>query len=245
MQSSRSRLDRFLRANANINRRHVREVLARGRVSVDGVIATDINQVIDIFSLVTLDGTVLQKNQRRYVMLNKPMGVVSATVDKKNKTVIDLLDVDYKEQLHIVGRLDFNSTGLLLLSNDGAWSRELTSPEGKVAKRYTVGLENPILECEIETYLEAFQNGMYFEFEDITTLPAGLKILDSHTAEVTLIEGRYHQIKRMFGRFNNKVVTLHRDSIGGLSLDRALSSGESRALTPQEFSKIKKTSPST
>lgn len=238
MQSSRSRLDRFLRANANINRRHVREVLARGRVSVDGVVATDINQVIDIFSHVTLDDKTLQKNQRRYVMLNKPMGVVSATTDKKNKTVIDLLDFDYKEQLHIVGRLDFNSTGLLLLSNDGAWSRDLTSPVGKVAKRYTVGLENPILDSEKETYIEAFQNGMYFEFEDITTLPAGLNILDSHTAEVTLIEGRYHQIKRMFGRFNNKVVTLHRDSIGGLELDELLAPGESRELTSEEIANI-------
>lgn len=238
MQSSRSRLDRFLRANASINRRHVREVLARGRVSVDGVVATDINQVIDIFSHVTLDDETLQKNQRRYVMLNKPTGVVSATTDKKNKTVIDLLDFDYKEQLHIVGRLDFNSTGLLLLSNDGAWSRDLTSPVGKVAKRYTVGLENPILDSEKETYIEAFQNGMYFEFEDITTLPAGLNILDSHTAEVTLIEGRYHQIKRMFGRFNNKVVTLHRDSIGGLELDLKLSPGDSRELTLDEISNI-------
>lgn len=238
MQSSRSRLDRFLRANANINRRHVREVLARGRVSVDGVVATDINQVIDIFSHVTLDDKTLQKNQRRYVMLNKPMGVVSATTDKKNKTVIDLLDFDYKEQLHIVGRLDFNSTGLLLLSNDGAWSRDLTSPEGKVAKRYTVGLENPILDSEKETYIKAFQNGMYFEFEDITTLPAGLNILDSHTAEVTLIEGRYHQIKRMFGRFDNKVVTLHRDSIGELGLDELLAPGQSRELTSEQIANI-------
>ena len=193
MQSSRTRLDRFLRANANINRRHVREVLAHGRVTIDGAAARNINQVIDIFSHVTLDGETLQKNQRRNVMLNKPKGVVSATRDHKNKTVIDLLDFDYKEQLHIVGRLDFNSTGLLLLSNDGGWSRELTSPEGKVAKRYTVGLENPI----DDAYIDAFRNGMYFKFEDITTLPAGLKILDSHTAEVTLVEGRYHQIKRM------------------------------------------------
>lgn len=238
MQSSRSRLDRFLRANASINRRHVREVLARGRVSVDGVVATDINQVIDIFSHVTLDDETLQKNQRRYVMLNKPTGVVSATTDKKNKTVIDLLDFDYKEQLHIVGRLDFNSTGLLLLSNDGAWSRDLTSPEGKVAKLYTVSLENPILESERESYINAFAGGIYFEFEDITTLPAGLNILDSHTAEVTLIEGRYHQIKRMFGRFNNKVVTLHRDSIGYLSLDERLSQGESRELTADEVLSI-------
>lgn len=234
MQSSRTRLDRFLRANANINRRHVREVLARGRVTIDGIAATDINRVIDVFSHVTLDGKTLQKNQRRNVMLNKPQGVVSATRDHKNKTVIDLLDFDYKEQLHIVGRLDFNSTGLLLLSNDGAWSRELTSPAGKVAKRYTVGLESPI----DDSYIDAFQNGMYFEFEDITTLPAGLKILDSQTAEVTLVEGRYHQIKRMFGRFDNKVVSLHRDSIGNLSLDEGLVQGESRELTAAEVAGI-------
>mgnify|MGYP006094922131 FL=1 len=234
MQSSRSRLDRFLRANANISRRHVREILARGRVTIDGTVARDINQVIDVFSHVTLDGETLQKNQRRNVILNKPRGVVSATRDHKNKTVIDLLDFDYKEQLHIVGRLDFNSTGLLLLSNDGAWSRELTSPEGKVAKRYTVGLENPI----DDAYIDAFRNGMYFKFEDITTLPAGLKILDPHTAEVTLVEGRYHQIKRMFGRFDNKVVTLHRDSIGNLSLDKGLIQGESRELTADEVAGI-------
>ncbi len=207
-------------------------MLAKGRVKVDGELARDIDQIVDEFSHVCLDNRVLQANEPTYLMLHKPIGVVSATIDENHKTVIDLIDREDKESLHIVGRLDLNTSGLLLLTNDGRWSKRLMDPEHKVGKLYRVQLKNPLT----EEYISAFAKGMYFEFEDITTLPAELEIVDNHTALVTLYEGRYHQIKRMFGRFRNPVIGLHRISVGNIVLDNSLKPGESRALTGEEIS---------
>jgi 16S rRNA pseudouridine516 synthase len=230
MQSKRARLDRFVSVRTGISRRHVRPLLAQGRLIVDGSPATAIHQLIDEFTHVALDGRVLQAKKPVYLMMNKPMGVVSATWDDRHKTVIDLLERPDRESLHIVGRLDFNSSGLILLTNDGRWSRHLTTPAQKVPKVYRVVLANPLT----DEYIAAFAKGMYFPFEDITTRPARLKILDDFTAEVTLVEGRYHQIKRMFGRFQNPVLSLHRSAIGSLPLDAGLAPGESRELADGE-----------
>jgi len=234
MQSKRARLDRFISEELGINRRDVRPLLAKKRVLVDGLPATDINQVIDDFSHVVFDNRVLRENKPVYVMMNKPPGVVSATRDEQHKTVVDLLDRPDKEQLHIVGRLDFNSSGLLLLTNDGRWSRQLSAPESKVTKLYRVTLEKPVT----QDYVQAFSEGMYFPFEEITTRPARLCIISKYEVEVTLVEGRYHQIKRMFGRFNNEVLTLHRLAVGSLPLDPVLSPGQCRELTGLEVSNI-------
>ncbi|MEC4727303.1 16S rRNA pseudouridine(516) synthase [Shewanella sp. D64] len=230
MESKRGRLDRFISQQLQINRKNVRLMLAKGQVRVDGELARDIDLIVDEFSHICVDDKVLQANQTSYVMLHKPVGVVSATVDDKHKTVIDLLEWDNKESLHIVGRLDLNTSGLLLLTNDGRWSKRLMDPEHKVGKLYRVHLHNTLT----SEYISAFAQGMYFEFEDITTLPAELEIVDSHTALVTLYEGRYHQIKRMFGRFRNPVIGLHRISVGSILLDKGLAVGESRALTEDE-----------
>jgi 16S rRNA pseudouridine516 synthase len=116
---------------------------------------------------------------------------------------------------------------LVLLTNDSRWSEYLTSPLSKVPKQYIVTLKNPLT----EDYIQAFSQGMYFAFEDITTKPATLKIISPYQAEVTLMEGRYHQIKRMFGRFNNPVIALHRLSIGNYVLDESLRVGESRTIS--------------
>tara|TARA_R110001592_G_scaffold363355_1_gene685040 strand:- start:5412 stop:6137 length:726 start_codon:yes stop_codon:yes gene_type:complete len=234
MHSKRARLDRFISAQTGINRRDVRPLLAQNRIMVDGFPAVDIDQVVDEFSHVILDDRVLQANKPSYVMMHKPAGVVSATKDEKHRTVIDLLDRADRHQLHIVGRLDFNSSGLLLLTNNGRWSRQLTTPSNNIAKLYRVTLEKPIT----EEYVLAFSEGMYFPFEDITTRPAKLTIISEYVAEVSLIEGRYHQIKRMFGRFDNEVLTLHRLSIGNLSLDPSLLPGQSRELTDREVDHI-------
>ncbi len=230
MQSKRTRLDRFISTRTAINRRDVRMMLAQGRLAVDRRPATAIHQLIDEFTHVALDGRILQAKKPVYLMMNKPLGVVSATRDDRHKTVIDLLDRPDRENLHIVGRLDFNSSGLILLTNDGRWSRHLTTPAQKVPKVYRVTLANPVT----DEYIAAFAKGMYFPFEDITTRPAKLTILDDFTAEVTLIEGRYHQIKRMFGRFQNPVLSLHRSAIGNLQLDISLVPGESRELEDDE-----------
>lgn len=244
MQSKRARLDRFISVQAGINRREVKSLLARGRVIVDGCPATQVDQFVDEFTHVRLDDRVLQSKTPIYIMMNKPAGVVSATRDKQHKTVIDCLNAASGEfiqhALHIVGRLDYNSTGLVLLTNDGRWSRQLTTPENKVTKVYRVTLANPITNNGAEEYVDAFASGMYFPYEDLTTQPAKLLIIDEFTAEVHLVEGRYHQIKRMFGRFQNPVLSLHRRAIGNLHLDPELKPGAGRILTERELGLLRR-----
>lgn len=230
MKSKRAKLDRFLSAQLGINRRDVKPMLAQGRITIDGKPALNVYQFVDEFTHVAVDGRVLQAKQPVYIMLNKPAGVVSATRDEQHKTVIDLVDRIDRTSLHIVGRLDFNSSGLILLTNNGRWSRRLTAPEEKIIKKYRVTLANPI----DNSYVDAFAEGMYFPYENITTRPAKLEIINDHTADVYLTEGRYHQIKRMFGRFQNQVLTLHRSAVDNLYLDPALAPGESRELTAME-----------
>ncbi len=248
MSLSTGRLDRSISEYCSVSRRAVRLMLAKKRICVDNQVADDIGLLINRFSKITLDGDILQENNALYIMLHKPVGVVSATVDKQHKTVIDLLTeqqllansmLTEKDNLHIVGRLDLNTSGLLLLTNDSRWSERLTLPEKKIEKCYQVTLQNPL----DDGYVQAFADGMYFEFENITTKPAKLKIIanqqggeqgNRYIAEVKLIEGRYHQIKRMFGRFRNPVIGLHRSAIGNLLLDERLDAGQSRFLTKEE-----------
>lgn len=234
MSSKHTRLDRFISIRTEIKRRDVRLALAQGRIEVDGIPAGSINQRVGKFSHITLDKQVLQANMPLYLMMNKPCGVVSATRDEKHNTVMGLLKNVDLSGLHIAGRLDFSSTGLLLLTNDGRWSRRLSEPRTNIAKSYRVVLEKPIS----EEYISAFAKGMYFPYEGITTRPAELKIINDFVAEVRLVEGRYHQIKRMFGRFRNPVLKLHRFAIGALVLDPNLVAGQSRALTGFEVSNI-------
>lgn len=240
MISKASRLDRFVSAHSDIKRRDMRAVLAKKRVRVDEQVATDINFVVGQFSKITLDDRVLQERVPSYLMMNKPKGVVSATSDFKNRTVIDVLTdnsltlpqfgVVHAAELHIAGRLDFNSTGLLLLTNDGRWSRRMSLPQTLTAKTYRVTVEKVLN----DSYVRAFADGMHFAYENIVTRPAVLKVISDHVAEVQLVEGRYHQIKRMFGRFQNKVLQLHRMSVGKLVLDPALPIGSSRLLSHSE-----------
>ncbi|MGK0440917.1 MAG: 16S rRNA pseudouridine516 synthase [Pseudohongiellaceae bacterium] len=203
-------------------------------MKVDHRCANDIQQLVDEYTHVQFDGQVLQDKTPSYIQMYKPQGVVSATKDPKHRTVIDLLPAEHPDNLHIVGRLDLNSTGLLLLTNDGRWSRRISEPGSHIKKRYLVTLDNPVSQVVIDVFAE----GIYFSFEDITTRPVSLSLLDSHTAEVILQEGRYHQIKRMFGHFQIKVLSLHRTAVGNLLLDCDLAEGQSRHLTALEVASI-------
>ncbi len=240
MQIKSFRIDRYISKQRNINRRDIKLMLAQGRVVINGEVIREVSTIVEEFDRVELDGEVLQDKKAVYIMLHKPLGVVSATKDDVHKTVIDLLprelvaSDDVLNDLHIVGRLDLNTSGLLLLTNDGRWSRKLMSPSTKVKKVYQVTLKNSLN----EEYVKAFAKGMYFAFEDITTQPAQLTILADKVAQVTLSEGKYHQIKRMFGRFRNPVLALHRSSVGALSLDKELNPGQGRLLTELEIATI-------
>ncbi len=164
-------------------------------------------------------------------MLHKPIGVVSATVDAEHQTVIDLIGDPDKASLHLVGRLDRNTSGLMLLTNDGRWSKILMDPERKVPKVYLVETREPIPPEAVA----AFAAGFYFHTEDLTTRPAHLEILGERRARLTIHEGRYHQVKRMFHRIENRVVKLHRESVGSIILSDDLAPGEWRMLHPDEI----------
>ncbi len=240
MKSKRARLDRFLSQQLGINKKDTRLFIAQGRVQLDHQTANSVQQLVDEYTHVSYDGKVLQNKTPCYIQLNKPKGVVSATKDSEHTTVVDLLPNDTPSNVHIVGRLDFNSTGLVLLTNDGRWSRDLMEPNRHVAKRYRVTLDKPVT----PEVIEAFQQGMYFAFEQLTTRPATLIPAPSeqeqgqYSAEVILQEGRYHQIKRMFGHFDITVLTLHRFAVGGLILDEHLAEGQSRHLQSSEVTAI-------
>jgi 16S rRNA pseudouridine516 synthase len=226
------RVDRFLSNLPRYNRQQVRLLLVEKRVRIDGKVVSDPHSEVLEFSRVEVDEQVLQPGKRaRYFMLHKPQGCVSATRDPQHPTVLDLIDEPDKDDLHIAGRLDFNTTGLMLLTNDGNWSRRLTQPQTKLPKVYHVETEQEIS----AEYALKFAEGIYFAFEDLTTQPAHLQVLGPKVARLSIVEGRYHQVKRMFGYFDNKVLRLHRESIGPLQLDNALKPGEYRALCTEEI----------
>lgn len=168
------RLDRFLANLPHCNRQQARLMLAQRRVRLDGQVISDPLAEVREFSRVQLDEQLLQAGRpARYLMLHKPAGCVSATHDPQHPTVLELLPAALRADLHIAGRLDFNTTGLMILTNDGQWSRRLTQPATKLPKQYLVETEDEIA----EHYVAKFREGFYFAFENLTTQPAQLDIL--------------------------------------------------------------------
>jgi 16S rRNA pseudouridine516 synthase len=229
------KLDRLIAKHDSLGRTEARRRIVAGRVRVNGEPIACHDHELDRFARVELDGQVVRPGERRlYLMLHKPLGVVSATVDAEHRTVVDLIDDPDKASLHLVGRLDRNTSGLVLLTNDGNWSKRLMAPDHKVPKTYLVETALPIAPDAVE----AFARGFYFHTEDLTTLPAELVMLGERLARLTLHEGRYHQIKRMFHRTGNRVTALHRESIGAIHLPENLAPGAWRALTPAEIAGV-------
>lgn len=225
------KLDRLLAKHDSMGRTKARALIVAGQVRVDGQPTRRIDHEVDRFTRVDLDGVPLRPPERRlHLMLHKPVGVLSATSDPVHCTVIDLIDDPDRHTLHLVGRLDRNTSGLILLTNDGNWSKPLMDPATKVPKVYLVETRDPIPNSAVSD----FAAGFYFPTEDLTTRPAALEILGDRQARLTLHEGRYHQIKRMFHRIGNRVVRLHRESIGAITLPPDLGPGEWRTLVLAE-----------
>lgn len=221
------KLDRLLARHELMGRSAARAAVLARRVRLNGRVASRFDEDVDRFCEVRLDDTVVQASARRLcLMLHKPLGVVSATSDAEHRTVLDLIDDPDKASLHLVGRLDRNTSGLVLLTNDGRWSKALMHPDRKVPKVYHVTTLEPIPLGAIAQ----FAAGFHFQPENITTQPAVLVLLTAHTARLTLHEGRYHQVKRMFHRLGNQVTALHRESIGDIVLPPDLAPGAWRPL---------------
>ncbi|WP_035615213.1 16S rRNA pseudouridine(516) synthase [Haloferula sp. BvORR071] len=229
------KLERLLAKHDSLGRTRARLHILAGRVRVDGVVVLRHDLEVDRFAQVEFNGELLRDTERLlHFMVNKPPGIVSATRDPEHRTVVDLMNDPDRHCLHIAGRLDRNTSGLVLLTNDGRWSKRLMAPDAKVPKVYRVETRDPILPEAVDE----FARGFYFHTEDLVTRPARLEILGEKEARLTLHEGRYHQIKRMFHRTGNLVVRLHRESIGGIALPADLPEGAWRPLTEMEIAGV-------
>ena len=210
----------------------VKRLLKHQEVEINGVIAVNpavhINEHDDI---ITLQGMKLAALAPRYFMLNKPQDTICATEDSEHPTVIDLLDEPNREKLHIAGRLDKDTTGLVLITDDGQWNHRITSPKKACFKTYRVTLATPLNNQAIEQ----LQNGVILHNEVHPTLAAKVITIDAHTIELSIQEGKYHQVKRMLAAVGSHVEALHRQQIGSIILDHTLLAGEYRPLHADEI----------
>lgn len=229
------RLDKFLCETGFGTRSQVKEMLKKGQVTVNGVAAKKPEQKIDEHKdQITCQGKIASYEKYVYYMLHKPAGVVSATEDKREKTVLDLLkSEDRRDGIFPVGRLDKDTEGFLLLTDDGDLAHRLLSPRKHVDKTYYAKIAGSVTEAHIERFREGLDIG-----DEKKTLPAMLEILASKTEtseiRITIHEGRFHQVKRMFEAVGCKVTYLKRLSMGAVALDETLAPGDYRPLNEKE-----------
>ena len=228
------RLDKYLSDMGLASRKELRAIIKSGRVSVDGQPALNPEMKIDSQSAVCLDGERLSYSQFHYYMMNKPAGVLSATEDGRQKTVLDLVSPQMKRLgLFPVGRLDKDTCGLLLLTDDGDFAHRVISPKSEVEKLYYARVEGE--PCAEDA--EAFARGIVLA-DGTRCLPARLQLLGGDECLVTVMEGKYHQVKRMLASRGKPVLELRRLSIGRLELDERLLPGEYREMTREDLCKV-------
>ncbi|MCR4743912.1 MAG: rRNA pseudouridine synthase [Lachnospiraceae bacterium] len=226
------RLDKLL-SDMNIGTRsELKKNIRKGQVSVNGEVIKDPGISLNGDEKIIYCGEEVSYSEFEYYMMNKPAGVLSATNDKRQKTVLDLIDGQHRKDLFPVGRLDKDTVGLLLITNNGKLAHELLSPSKHVDKTYLAKVDGVINEDDVK----AFEKGIKLD-DDFTTLPAKLEIKDSsgHEAFVTIHEGKFHEIKRMFHACGKEVVYLKRLSMGAIRLDENLKEGEYRPLSRDEI----------
>ncbi|MCA1930362.1 16S rRNA pseudouridine(516) synthase RsuA [Rheinheimera sp.] len=224
------RLDKFICDCTGLTRSQAGKVIRQKLVTVNDELAKQPALQLKASDKVCLDGEELQLIGLRYIMMHKPAGYICSTEDPDHDTVFALMDEPLLERLHTVGRLDLDTTGIVLITDDGQWSHKISSPKHHCAKTYRVWLADPVPESAIAQFAE----GIMLRGEKTLTKPAQLVILEPHQALLTISEGRYHQVKRMFAAIGNKVEKLHREQIGDLPLDPDLAEGEYRYLTDDE-----------
>lgn len=230
------RLDKIIAGATGESRKTARGMILRGRVSVNGKVSGDIGLKVDVNKdCILLDGQPINYKKFVYIMINKPEGVLSASDDKSRTTVVDLVRERYpREGLFPVGRLDKNTTGLLIVTDDGDFGHKVISPKSNIEKEYIVGLDKPISDIDIEM----LEKGVTL-VDGTVCRPAKVTLLDSReTVSMVITEGKYHEIKRMLGTVDIGVNTLKRVRIGQLRLDDNLHKGEYRELTPNELALV-------
>ena len=235
---AQQRLDKIIASTGRYSRREVKTLVREGRVLVDGRIAASPEDKCDpLTACIRVNGEALFYREHTYVMLHKPAGVLSATEDGREKTVLDLLAPEYRRCLFPVGRLDKDTEGLLLLTDDGVLAHDLLAPKKHVDKVYFVRTGGALDDADCAAFAAGLTLG-----DGLACLPARLQILSSGAqseALVTIHEGKFHQIKRMLASRGKPVVYLKRLSMGPLTLDEGLSRGEYRLLTAQETARLR------
>lgn len=228
------RLDAVLSACSVGSRSEVKALIRKGKVSVNGTVVRDVSFAVTDSDEVRVNGIVTDTSEFVYLMLNKPCGFVSTT-DADEENVLSFVPSElFRKGMFPVGRLDKDTSGLIFLTNDGAFSHMLTSPSRHVEKEYIATLERPL----DEICFEFFAEGMTLK-DGFTTRPAKLERLGEKKARVVISEGKYHQVRRMFACCGNRVETLKRVRIGGVELDPTLEEGEVRKLTAEELDLLK------
>ena len=239
------RLDKFICKSTELTRNEAKKLLKSGEVRVNGEIAKNAAMQVHENNTITIDGQVLTARTSRYFMLHKVVDSICSNVDEIYPSVLNFIDVDKAFDLHIAGRLDADTTGLVLITDDGRWSHNVISPKKACQKTYRVWLRDAICVDKSVELIEQFKGGLQLQGESSLTRPAVLVLVIDNNLSVnesneatnevllTITEGKYHQVKRMFAAVGNRVVGLHREQIGGIELGD-LAPGEWRELTTEE-----------
>ena len=231
------RLDKIIASTGRYSRSDVRRLVKNGAVAVNGEVVTDFSVKTEYGANITVNGIPLDTSEHIYIMLNKPQGVVSASEDGRDTTVVDILPDEFKRKnLFPAGRLDKDTVGFCLITDDGDFAHRILSPSHHVDKTYIAVVAGAL---DFDAARKAFADGMVLG-DGTVLLSARLDEIDCEAGKykVTIREGRYHQVKRMFASFGTTVVSLERTAIGGLALDASLGRGEARRITAEELSLI-------
>lgn len=234
------RLDKILASQGTLSRREVKDLIKKGLVGVNGIVVKDSSLKIDEnVDTVTVNGDIVTLKKHIYIMMNKPQGIISASDSKDDETVVDLVpDALYRKGLFPAGRLDKDTTGFVLITDDGDFAHQILSPKNHIFKTYIAGLEHDLSESDINL----LENGI--TLGDGTVLKEAkveiIKTGDNPLVKIMICEGKYHQVKRMFAAAGNKVVSLHRSKMGNLELDSTLKPGECREISIEELDLIRK-----
>ncbi len=225
------RLDKLIASSTVFTRSQAKRVIKKGNVTVEGEVVKNPAQHIEENAHVEYMGVAIKKPQLRYLMFHKPAGVVCANHDEQHPTVFHSLFLPRMDTLHIAGRLDIDTTGLVLITDDGQWLHRITSPKHAHKKTYRVTLDSPLTQKQIRV----LQQGVQLKDEKNRCQPAILEILPDSQIRLSITEGKYHQVKRMMAAVGNHVIALHREQIAHIKLDEILAEGEWRDLTEDEI----------
>lgn len=228
IESCLMRLDKFVCKSTKLSRNQATVMICDGCVSVNDDVILDVATQVHENNHITLNGGTLTPRQSRYILMHKPAATICSNIDEAYPSLFNYINIENASELHVAGRLDADTTGLVLVTDDGRWSFNIITPTKHCQKVYRVGLSRPIS----DDVAAKFAQGLQLQGEDKLTRPAVLDVVTSKQVLLTITEGKFHQVKRMFAAVGNRVVSLHREKIGEIQLDVEV--GQWRYLTADE-----------